>query len=93
MLGCPRPPSRAQAKIRAHVAPYDHWTVWSAQDLALDRGKPSYDVVRRAFGSLLEYDSLAVEKVIDYMDMSTDDRIAAARSLCAISSSKCHTLA
>ena len=53
--GCPRPPTRAQARTWAIEQPYDHWTVWAEAYLALDQGKPSFAVVRNAFGTLVEY--------------------------------------
>jgi tetratricopeptide (TPR) repeat protein len=90
--GCPRPPTREQAADWAREMPYDHWTVWGGQWLGVD-GKPSLEAVRKAFGPLIEYDSEAVEKLLDYMDMSPADRIEVARSLCLLVTGRCDRLA
>jgi hypothetical protein len=91
--GCPRPPTKAQAATWAREQPYQHWTVWANEYLALDRGKPSLDVIRRAFGSLTDYDEGALLKIIDFMDMTDRERIAFAGRLCEISSDRCDRLA
>jgi hypothetical protein len=90
--GCPRPPTRAQARFWAVEQPYDHWTVWAEAFLAMDRGSPSYAVVRKAFGSLVEYDIDALEK-FRYLDMSTSDRLDMGERLCRLSPDHCGTLA
>jgi hypothetical protein len=90
--GCPRPPTREQAKSWAEAAPYDHWTQWSAEWLAVN-GAPSVSNIRRAFGPLMQYDSNAPLKLIDYMNMNAGDQIAAARQLCEITTSRCDVLA
>jgi len=91
--GCPRPPTRAQAATWARDQPYQHWTVWANEFLALDQGKPSLPVVQRAFGSLVDYDTGALLKIIDYLDMSDSARIDVAQRLCAISPTDCDRLA
>ena len=90
--GCPRPPTKAQAAIWAREQPYQHWTVWANEYLALDRGKPTLDVIRRAFGSLTDYDEGALVKIIDFMDMTDRERIAFAGRLCEIISDRCDRL-
>ena len=90
--GCPRPPTRAQAKVWAVEQPYDHWTVWAEAFLAIDRGSPSYAVVRKAFGSLIEYDIEALEE-FKYLDMSTGERFDIGDRLCRLSADHCGTLA
>ena len=90
--GCPRPPTREQARLWAQAAPYDQWTQWSAEWLAVD-GVPSLSNVRRAFGALLLYDYSAPLKLIDYMKMPAADQIATARVLCDITTSRCDILA
>ena len=82
--GCPRPPSRQQARLWADAAPFDHWTVWSAEWLAVD-GKPTFETIRRAFGSMVEYDYVALLKMLDYLDMKTVERIAIAEKKSATS--------
>lgn len=89
---CPRPPTPEQARFWAQAGPYDHWTVWSSAYFN-SKIRPTYAEVRRDFGPLLDYDYMAVEKVIDYMEMPMAQRIAHARRLCVISSAKCYRLA
>jgi tetratricopeptide (TPR) repeat protein len=91
--GCPRPPTRAQAAAWARDQPYQHWTVWASEYLALDRGQPSLQAVQRAFGSLVDYDAGALLKIIDYLDMSDSARIDVAQRLCAISPTDCDRVA
>jgi hypothetical protein len=90
--GCPRPPTRAQAKTWAVEQPYDHWTVWAEAYLALDRGEPSYAVVRRAFGPLMDYDVEALLK-ISRRASTNDERIDVGERLCRLSPDQCETLA
>jgi hypothetical protein len=90
--GCPRPPTRGQAKIWAVEQPFDHWTVWAEAYLALDRGEPSYAVVRRAFGPLMDYDIEALLK-ISYRASTNDERIDVGERLCRLSADQCGTLA
>ena len=90
--GCPRPPSRAQARLWADAAPFDHWTVWSAEWLAVE-GKPSIDAIRRAFGPLVEDDYVALLKMLDYLAMKPGERIAIAEKLCDITASRCDAVA
>lgn len=91
--GCPRPPTRAQAATWAREQPYQHWTVWANEYLALDRGAPSLAVIQRAFGSLVEYDAGALLKIIDYVEMGGGARIDVAQRLCAISPTDCDRVA
>jgi hypothetical protein len=90
--GCPRPPSLAQAAVWAQEMPYDHWTQWAHAYFAAGKGVPSLPMVRRAFGQLLEYDEGALMKVIEYTQMSRDERIVLTRSLCTVSTSRCPLL-
>jgi tetratricopeptide (TPR) repeat protein len=90
--GCPRPPTKAQAAAWAREQPYEHWTVWANQYLALDSGKPSLDVIRRVFGSLTQYDEGALLKIIDYMDMTDRERVTFAGKLCEIAPGRCDRL-
>jgi len=90
--GCPRPPTRAQAKTWAVEQPYDHWTVWAEAYLALDRGEPSYAVVRRAFGPLMDYDVDALLK-LSRRASTNDERIEVGDRLCRLSPDQCGTLA
>jgi tetratricopeptide (TPR) repeat protein len=91
--GCPRPPTRVQARTWALEQPYDHWTVWAEAYLALDRGKPSYAVVRKAFGTLVEYDVDALLKITDYLQLSAEERTSIDERLCQLSPDQCHKLA
>jgi tetratricopeptide (TPR) repeat protein len=91
--GCPRPPTRAQAKTWAIEQPYDHWTVWAEAYLALDQGKPSFAVVRKAFGTLVEYDVDALLKITDYLDLGAEERTAVDERLCQLSPDRCDKLA
>ncbi len=91
--GCPRPPTREQARAWAIEQPYEHWTVWAEAFLALDQGKPSYGVVRKAFGPLLEYDVVALLKVTDYLQLSAEERTAVNERLCQLSAELCNKLA
>jgi tetratricopeptide (TPR) repeat protein len=91
--GCPRPPTRAQARTWAIEQPYDHWTVWAEAYLALDQGKPSFAVVRKAFGTLIEYDVDALLKITDYLALSAEERTAVDERLCRLSPDRCDKLA
>jgi hypothetical protein len=90
--GCPRPPTRAQAMAWAAAAPFDHWTVWSAEWLAV-AGKPSVAVVARAFGPLAEYDYVAILKMVEYLDMKMSEQLALAEKICTIRPGRCDVLA
>jgi len=91
--GCPRPPTREQARTWAIEQPYEHWTVWAEAYLALDQGRPSYGVVRKAFGPLLEYDVVALLKVTDYLQLTAEERTAIDERLCQLSPDQCDKLA
>jgi hypothetical protein len=92
--GCPRPPTGAQVKIWRQAAPYDHWTVWSAEYLTWEHaGKPTGVATRRAFGALMDYDYGAALKVLDYSPMTTGERIEVAQKVCSIASAQCSRVA
>ena len=90
--GCPRPPSRAQARLWADAAPFDHWTVWSAEWLAVT-GKPSVAAITRAFGPLVDYDYVALLKLLDYLEMKSNDQVTVAEKICRITPNRCDVLA
>jgi hypothetical protein len=90
--GCPRPPSIEQAKAWAQAVPYDHWTVWSAEWLAVT-GTPTADSIRRAFGPMMDYDYVAVSKLLEYIPLKPAEQTAVAQKICAISPAQCVTLA
>ena len=87
-----RSPSRPQAAEWARQMPYDHWTVWANEYLSID-GTPTLASVRKAFGPLLDYDTHAIRKVIDFMRMPVAERIDFADSLCALVADECSRVA
>jgi hypothetical protein len=89
--GCPRPPTRAQAAGWAEARPYDSWTVWANEYLAID-GQPSLDAIRRALGPLLEYDAPALTRTLDYIDAPPEQHLSLARTLCEIAPSQCNVV-
>ena len=89
--GCPRPPTRQQAADWARERPYDHWTQWGDQWLGVD-GKPTVAAVRKAFGPLVDYDADAIRKLLDYMNLSPQEWLSTARSLCDLVPGTCDQL-
>lgn len=90
--GCPRPPTVAQAAVWAKERPYDPWAVWGHLWLAAVK-EPAVDAVRAGFSSLFAYDSDPLIKMIDWGAVSSDERIAHARTLCGLRPGECDRLA
>jgi hypothetical protein len=87
-----RSPSRPQAAEWARQMPFDHWTIWANEYISID-GTPTLASVRKAFGPLLDYDTHAIRKMIDFMRMPVAERIDFADSLCDLDAGECSRVA
>lgn len=91
--GCRRPPTLAQSARFAALQPFSHWTRWADEFFKMERGAPSLAKVKKAFGSLLEYDANALLLILDHLPTDVDEQIALARQLCTIAPDECGRLA
>ena len=89
--GCPRPPSRAQAARWAEQMPYDHWTLWANEWLAVDTS-PTKSAVSKVLQPLFEYDAPAILKMIEHMRISEGERFDFATTLCGLVPGECDRL-
>ena len=90
--GCRRPPSIEQARAWAAEAPYDYWTRWTAEWYPV-AGQPALPDLKRALGSLLDYDQNAIFHLLEHVRSSPQEQILTARRLCRVSPSQCDALA
>jgi hypothetical protein len=90
--GASRRPTVVQVAAWARDRPYDNWTVWKNEWYIAD-GPPPLSTVRKAFGQLLDYDAVAITRVLDHIPMAAAQRIETATSLCALVTVACDRVA